>query len=75
MYIYVIFLKLLLKLKIDIVDIFLLLIKHLNVLILQLSKFFVKFLGLISAIRLSYSSNNVNISMVICIEIIILSQF
>jgi hypothetical protein len=53
----------------------LLLIKYVSVLILQRFRFFVKFLELISVIRLSYSSNNAIISMTICVEVIIFSQF
>jgi hypothetical protein len=34
-----------------------------------------QFLELISVIGLSYSSNNITISMIICVEVIILSQF
>jgi hypothetical protein len=37
--------------------------------------FFVKFLELISVIGLSYSSNNIIISIAICVEVIIFSQF
>jgi hypothetical protein len=55
--------------------IYLLLIEHVSVLILQRFKFFVKFLELISTIGLSYSSNNIIISTVICVEVIIFSQF
>jgi hypothetical protein len=53
----------------------LLLIKHVCVLIIQRSRFFVEFLELISLIGLSYSSNNVTISMIICVEIKFFSQF
>jgi hypothetical protein len=53
----------------------LLLIKDVCVLILQWFKFFVEFLELISLIGLSYSSNNVTISMIICVEVRIFSQF
>jgi hypothetical protein len=52
---------------------FLLLIKYVSVLILQQSIFFVEFWELILVIGLSYLSNNVTISMVICVEIIIFS--
>jgi hypothetical protein len=53
----------------------LLLIKHVCVLILQRFKFFIEFLELISLNGLSYSSNNITISMTICVEIRIFSQF
>jgi hypothetical protein len=58
----------------------LLLIKYVCVPILQRSRFFVEFLELISLIGLSYSSNNVTsnnvtISMTICVEVKIFSQF
>jgi hypothetical protein len=44
--------------------------------ILQRFKFFFfEFLELISLIRLSYSSNNITISMTICVEVRIFSQF
>jgi hypothetical protein len=52
----------------------LLLIKHVCVLILQQSRFFVEFVELISLIGLSYSSNNGTISMTICVEVRIFSQ-
>jgi hypothetical protein len=52
---------------------FMLLIKHICLLILQRSKYFVEFLELISLIGLSYSSNNITISMTICVEVRILS--
>jgi hypothetical protein len=53
----------------------LLFIKHICDLILQWSRFFIKILNLISLIPLSYSSNNVIISMIICVEVRIFSQF
>jgi hypothetical protein len=53
----------------------LLFIKYVSVLILKRSRFFVEFLELISVIGLNYSLNNVSISMVICVEVIIFSQF
>jgi hypothetical protein len=43
--------------------------------ILQRFRFFVEFLELISLTGLSYSSNNITISMIICVEIRIFSQF
>jgi hypothetical protein len=49
-------------------------IKYVNILILQWFRFFVEFL-MLEFIRLSYSSNNVIISMTICAEFIIFSQF
>jgi hypothetical protein len=52
-----------------------LLIKHVCVLILQRSDIFIEFLELITLIGLSYSSNNVTISMTICVEVRIFSQF
>jgi hypothetical protein len=53
----------------------LLLIKYVIVLLLHRFRFFVKFLDLISVIKLSYSSNNITISMIIYVEVIIFSQF
>jgi hypothetical protein len=52
-----------------------LLIKHVCVLILQWSRFFIEFLELILLIGLSYSSNNLTIFMTIYIEVKIFSQF
>jgi hypothetical protein len=52
-----------------------LLIKHVCVLILQRSDIFIEFLELITLIGLSYSSNNITISMTICVEVRIFSQF
>jgi hypothetical protein len=52
---------------------FLLLIKYICVLILQRFRFFVKYLDLISLIGLSYSSNNITISIIICVEVRIIS--
>jgi hypothetical protein len=43
-------------------------IKYAYVLILQRYRFFIEFLELISLIGLSYSSNNIIISMTICVE-------
>jgi DNA integrity scanning protein DisA with diadenylate cyclase activity len=43
--------------------------------ILQRFRFFIEFLELISLIGLSYSSNNIIISMTICVEVRIFSQF
>jgi hypothetical protein len=54
-------------------SLFLLLIKYICVLILQRSRFFVKYLDLISLIGLSYSSNNITISIIICVEVRIIS--
>jgi hypothetical protein len=42
---------------------------------MQRPNFFVGFIELILVIGLSYSSNNVTISMTICVEVIIFSQF
>jgi hypothetical protein len=53
----------------------LLLIKHVCVLILQWFRFFIEFLKLISLIKLSHSLNNVTISITICVEVRIFSQF
>jgi hypothetical protein len=50
-------------------------IKYVCVLILQQFRFFIEFLKLILFIRLSYSSNYVTISMIICVEVRIFSQF
>jgi hypothetical protein len=50
-------------------------IKHVCILILQWFRFFVEFLELILLIGLSYSSNNITISMTICVEVKIFSQF
>jgi hypothetical protein len=52
-----------------------LLIKHVCVLILQWSRFFIEFLELILLIGLSYSLNNLTIFMTIYIEVKIFSQF
>jgi hypothetical protein len=59
----------------DYIVLSLLFIKHVCVLILQRSRFFVEFLELISLIGLNYLSNNVIISMTICVEVRIFSQF
>jgi hypothetical protein len=57
-------------------SLFILLIKHICILILQPFRFFVvEFLELISLIGLSYSSNNVTISMTICVEVRFFFQF
>jgi hypothetical protein len=53
----------------------LLFIKYVSVLILQRYRFFIEFIELILVIGLSYSLNNVTISMTICVEIIVFSQF
>jgi hypothetical protein len=53
----------------------LVLIKYVYVLILQQFRFFAEFLELILLIRLSYLSNNITISMTICVEVRIFSQF
>jgi hypothetical protein len=53
----------------------LLLIKYVIVLLLHRFRFFVKFLDLILVIKLSHSSNNITIFMIIYVEVIIFSQF